>query len=183
VPDEQEKLIVSSVVVSSAIPATDQPCKCDLAAQVLRRFGELRLQVTGASMLPSLWPGDLLTIHSVQPSKVSRGDVVLFFRESRFFVHRVLSVSADRLLTRGDGLPSSDPPVGPNELLGRVVSVARHGAVGYPAPLGTLGRALALGVRRSTIFCKILLRLHLVRRRFSRASAAARPHTEEVCLT
>lgn len=180
--DEQEELIVWSVVVSSAIPAMDQPCKCDLASEVLRRFGELRLQVTGASMLPSLWPGDLLTIHSAQLSEVSRGDIVLFFREGRFFVHRALSVSADHLLTRGDGLATPDPPVGPNELLGRVVSVARHGALGCPAPLGTFGRFLAFGVRRSTLFYKILLRFHLVPWRFRRAFAVEPiPSTEEAC--
>jgi hypothetical protein len=152
-----------------------------LASEVLRRFGELRLQVTGASMVPSFWPGDLLTIRSVQLSEISPGDVVLFLRDSRFFVHRALSVSADRLLAQGDGLATPDPPVSPNELLGRVVSVARYGAEGCPAPLGAFGRTLAFVVRRSTMFCRVLLRLHLVRRRFSPVSAAALPGTEEAC--
>jgi len=33
--------------------------KCDLAADVIRRFGALRLRVNGFSMLPSIWPGDI----------------------------------------------------------------------------------------------------------------------------
>src|SRR5437773_2244681 len=38
--------------------------KCDLASQVLRSTGELRLRALGLSMLPSLWPGDILSIQS-----------------------------------------------------------------------------------------------------------------------
>jgi len=36
--------------------------KCELAEKTLRRFGQLRCEVTGFSMLPSVWPGDLLLI-------------------------------------------------------------------------------------------------------------------------
>ena len=178
---QQEKLIVCNVVVSSAIPAMDQPCKCDLASEVLRRFGELRLQVTGASMLPSLWPGDLLTVRSAHLSEVSRGDIVLFFRDSRFFVHRALRVFADHLLTQGDGLATPDLPVDPNELLGRVVSVARHGVAGCPPPPGTFGGLLAFGVRRSTLFCNILLRFHCASWRLRRAFAVVSRPQGEAC--
>jgi hypothetical protein len=166
--------------VSSAIPARDQPCKCSLASEVLRRFGELRLQVTGASMLPSLWPGDLLLIRSAQFTEVSRGDLVLFFRDNRFFVHRVLDVSGDRLLTQGDGLTTPDPAVGRDELLGRVLFITRDGVTRPPSPLGAAGRLLAFGVCRSTTICNIFLRLQPICRRFLRPPAlAGMPHPEE----
>ena len=42
--------------------------KHDLAAEVLRQFGEVRLKVTGASMLPSVWPGDVLTVRRRSPA-------------------------------------------------------------------------------------------------------------------
>jgi len=165
----------------SSIHAEDQSCKCSLASEVLRRFGELRLQVTGASMLPSLWPGDLLSIRSARLPEVSRGDLVLFFRDNRFFVHRVLEVFTHRLLTRGDGLATPDPPVGRDELLGRVVCITRDGVTRPPSPLGAAGRLLAFGVGRSTTFCKVLLRLQPMCRRFLRPSTALAviPHAEE----
>ncbi len=167
--------------MSSAIPAGDQPCKCSLASETLRRFGRLRLQVAGASMLPSLWPGDLLLIRSAQFAEVSRGNLVLFFRDNRFFVHRVVDVSGGRLLTQGDGLATPDPPVGRDELLGRVVFISRDGVMRPPPPLGVAGRLLAFGVCRSTTFCNILLRLQPICRRFLRPPAlAAMPHPEEV---
>ena len=34
---------------------------CSLAGQTLRSWGVLKLRATGLSMLPTLWPGDLLT--------------------------------------------------------------------------------------------------------------------------
>ena len=68
-----------------------------MAADVLCRSGELRLRVTGASMLPSLWPGDLLLIRRAQLSEIAPEDLVLFSRQQRFFVHRVLAVSDDRV--------------------------------------------------------------------------------------
>ena len=33
--------------------------------EVLRRFGEARLRVTGSSMLPTVWPGDLVAVQGV----------------------------------------------------------------------------------------------------------------------
>ena len=159
------------MVLSSAIHAGTQPCKCGLASEVLRRFGALRLRVTGASMLPSIWPGDVVTIRSSRLPEVSRGDVVLFFRDGRFFVHRVLGVSADRLLTRGDSLPGPDPPVTSDELLGRIVSIAGVGATRAPSRLGSLTYLVARAASHSTLFCNVLLRLHALYRQLLRAVA------------
>jgi len=146
---------------------------CGLAAQALRRFGELRLRVSGSSMLPALWPGDLVVIRSAALAELSRGDLVLFLRQGRFFVHRVLAVSASGLLTRGDALAAADPPVSSQELLGRVVSVWRDGRLLPPLPPGRLARALACMVRRSTRIHNLVMRLHgLQCRVFARARAS-----------
>src|SRR6266478_1168478 len=40
--------------------------KCDLAADVIRRFGVLRLRVNGFSMLPSIWPGDVVSVSGAE---------------------------------------------------------------------------------------------------------------------
>jgi hypothetical protein len=167
-----------SVVVSFALP--DQLCKCSLASEVLRCFGRLRLQVTGASMLPSLWPGDVLLIRGAQFDEVSLGDLIFFFRDNRFFVHRAVGVSGNRLLTQGDGLAAPDLPVGRGELLGRVAFISRDGVMRQPSPLGIAGRLLAFGVRRSTTFSSILLRVQPICRRFLRPpTLAPMPHSEE----
>jgi signal peptidase I len=114
---------------------------CDLAGEVVRTFGEIRLRVFGTSMVPSILPGDLISVQRVEVSKISVGDIVLYSRAGRMFVHRVVArcdgacVPEDRafLLTRGDRLGYNDPEVSPTELLGRVVSISRNGQKVVPS--------------------------------------------------
>ena len=65
--------------------------KCELAGEVVRAFGELRLRVLGTSMVPSLHPGDLVSIQRASPSEVSTGEIALYLREGRLFAHRVVA--------------------------------------------------------------------------------------------
>jgi len=156
-------------VAAAASLIEGRVCKFSLAAEVLMRFGELRLRVTGSSMIPGLWPADLVTIRSTSSSELSRGDIVLFFRDRRFFVHRVLDVSAGGLLTRGDSVPASDPPVSPDELLGRVVSITGAGGTRAVSQLGVVGRLVAFAARRSTVARNLLLRWNARYRRLVRS--------------
>ena len=100
--------------------------KCDLAADVIRRFGALRLRVNGFSMLPSIWPGDIACVSRVAAYRP--GDVVLFSRKGRLFIHRVVEMSGGAVVTRGDSMLDADPPVRAGDLLGRVVSIERGGS-------------------------------------------------------
>ncbi len=108
---------------------------CGLTAEVVRTFGEVRLRVLGTSMAPSILPGDCVSIHHAGLREISMGDVVLYSRKGRLFVHRVVGrkielaaqgVEELSLITRGDRLRHDDPPVSPAELLGRVVSIKRN---------------------------------------------------------
>src|SRR5215469_1498253 len=101
--------------------------KCELAAEVLRSSGTLRLRVTGWSMLPTVWPGDTLLIERVDPKAVPEGDIVLFGRDRRLFAHRVLKNERSVLVTRGDSMRTPDSPVDETEFLGRVSSIVRNG--------------------------------------------------------
>jgi signal peptidase I len=102
---------------------------CDLAAEVARTFGEIRLRVFGTSMTPSILPGDLISIRRAPLHEISIGEVILFSQFGRLFAHRVVARASNsneqRLITRGDRLPHNDPHVSSSELLGRVISVER----------------------------------------------------------
>ena len=119
--------------MTSSATASDaaHSLKCELAADSLRSSGALRLQVTGWSMLPAVWPGDTLTVERANFNTVSEGDIVLFVRESRLFVHRVTASSRRdgswQLVTKGDAMPSPDAPISEAELLGRVSRIVRNG--------------------------------------------------------
>ncbi len=107
---------------------------CELAGEVVRTFGQVRLRVSGTSMAPSILPGDFISVQRARWDEISRGEIVMFSQRERLFVHRVAArrvvSSADGpeepcLITRGDRHRRDDPPVFPSQLLGRVVSIER----------------------------------------------------------
>jgi hypothetical protein len=109
-------------ITSSAARSTVTTERSALVADALRSNGRLRLRVHGESMLPSLWPGDVVEIASCSPEDLRSGDVVLAQRNGRLFLHRLVSpISADGFQLRGDSMPGSDPQYPPDALLGRLV--------------------------------------------------------------
>lgn len=103
----------------------------DLTEEVLRKFGTVRLRLMGTSMVPSILPGDLVTVRHVSPNEISPGEVVLCSREGGFAAHRVVTttdtLSEPYFITRGDRLLNDDSLVFSSALLGRVESIERNG--------------------------------------------------------
>ena len=93
---------------------------------MIRRFGALRLRVNGFRMLPTIWPGDIACVSRVVAYRP--GDVVLFSRKGRLFVHRVVEMSGGAVVTRGDSMLDADPPVALSDVLGRVEAIERGGS-------------------------------------------------------
>ena len=147
---------------SESAALTSHAIKCDLAGEVLRTSGRLRLKVTGWSMLPTVRPGDALTIDQATIDCISSGDIVLFRRDGRLFVHRVIQKSDNAgLITQGDGMPHSDPPVSSGEVLGKVSSIMRDGKSLEPSSrLSLSGRAVAALVRRSPSAARVVVGVH-----------------------
>lgn len=138
--------------------------KHNLAAEVLRNAGKFRLAAFGYSMLPTLWPGEVLTIQAQSFDQVWPSEVVLFSRAGRFFIHRVvrkLEMGLEaRLITRGDALPSVDASVSGIEFLGKVVSV-RRGEREIPVPACSRSRRwIGLALTYSVRLRSLALRWH-----------------------
>lgn len=132
--------------------------KCELAAEVLRSSGKLRLQVTGWSMLPSIWPGDTLLVEWVDPSKMAEGDIVLFRRDRRLFAHRVVRSETSDIVTRGDSMSAPDRPIAKGEILGRVASIMRLGKSLQPRTrLRVRDRLIAGAVQRSEFAARVVV--------------------------
>jgi hypothetical protein len=135
--------------------------KLELATEVLRSGGAIRLQALGTSMLPSVWPGDLLSIEHAPGKDMVPGDIVLVARDARFFVHRLIEKDDDEWITRGDSLPQNDPPVAEAQVLGKVSLIHRKTGDIVPKPrLSVFGRALAWMVCRWDLFRNVSLRTH-----------------------
>lgn len=139
--------------------------KLDLAAEVLRSRGTVRLRALGTSMLPAIWPGDALSIESQPPEQMVPGDIVLVLRGSRFFVHRLIEKrngqDGSRWITRGDALPHSDPPATAAELLGKISSIARGSKMIIPERRAALlTRAVAWMLCHRDSLRNVVLHLH-----------------------
>jgi signal peptidase I len=139
--------------------------------EVLRKNGFVSIAATGTSMLPGIWPGDLLRIELAVPAAVIPGDIVLFQRDDRLFIHRVQQVRSEAggiwLTTRGDSLTYSDPPFTESALLGRVTTITRHGReIAVPARIPLMDRLISCLFRRPLLH-PALQRMHAYRRRVS----------------
>jgi hypothetical protein len=135
--------------------------KIALAAEVLRSGGSIRMQAFGTSMLPTIWPGDLLSIEG-RPGRVSLGDLMLVQREQGITVHRVVACDASRCITRGDAMPHDDPPANPVDILGRVVEIRRAEQVIVPElRIHPHQRLLAWIFCHSRLCRNLALRVHL----------------------
>jgi signal peptidase I len=135
--------------------------KCELAAEVLRSSGSLRLCVTGWSMLPTVWPGDTLVIERMSIDAASDGEIVLFGRDRRLFAHRVVAKREPQnaaILTRGDAMPASDAPVPESDVLGRVSLIVRNGKCIEPSRrMHFSKRAVAAVLRRSSFAARVVV--------------------------
>lgn len=142
-----------------------QEARCRVAAQALQSWGILRFRAQGTSMLPTVWPGDLLTLQTLSFERVAPGDLVLYMRDGRFLVHRVVRKcdrqTNPRLITRGDCMRREDSPVLAAQLLGKVTAVQRTGLPFPPGiELSFFRRTLAFGFCRSNFLQRAALWLH-----------------------
>lgn len=151
-----------------SMPEAREDPKLGLAAEILRCRGTVLLKAWGTSMLPSVWPGDLLTIQSAAYDEVVPGDIVLVLRNNHFFVHRLVERRRGQdclsWITRGDAMPHSDPPAAASELLGRVASIRRANRSFVPSRrVSLLHSALAWMLCRCDRFRNLTLRIYAAR--------------------
>jgi signal peptidase I len=132
--------------------------KCNLVAEVVRTFGEARLRVAGLSMLPTLLPGDLVTVERCGIESFRVGEIVEYSRGGRLITHRVVEQRGNELLTLGDSTRHCDAPVQPEEIVGKVVSIMRGGERMVPrASLNFCERVIAGLARRSLRAARIVV--------------------------
>jgi signal peptidase I len=148
-----------------------------LATEMLRSFGEIPSVVRGASMIPTMFPGDVVVVRRETARTARPGDVMLFFREGFFCAHRLVDKTQEGksllLIARGDALGKNDPPFAEKELLGRVTAVIRRGKRIEldGAQVAASQRLFRWIVQRRGSSVKWLLRWHLLRARLFRSLA------------
>jgi hypothetical protein len=111
-------------------------------------------------MLPTLYPGDVAEIEACSLDDVAPGEIVLAFRDDRFFLHRLMSSKGNRsFVARGDSMPGADPSYTTEQFVGKLAAANRDG---QPVSLTARPWTRALGFLfcYSSIARRIALRLH-----------------------
>lgn len=120
----------------------------DLCREGLARGSRIRLRVWGESMVPAIWPGDWIEVERLGECRLAPGQIVLAASSFQVVAHRIVALRGMSVITRGDGLESSDPPWDEAALLGRVVRVRRRRWAAW----WTKVRRLSVRKRREALF-------------------------------
>ena len=143
-----------------------QSARASLAAEVLHRTGRVAIRVYGASMLGTLWPGDVVCFAICDHRFVREGDILLCCSDDRLIVHRVRQIrrrgSNLEIVTQGDSQRGCDAPFDGEQVLGRVMYVQRGTSSAREIPLGRSKLRLGFSwmAARSTLFCELAVRIH-----------------------
>ena len=149
---------------------------CSLVEEVLRGARSARVRVHGSSMIPAIWPGDVIAIEPADAASIKVNEIAVFTRKGRLFAHRVIQVGATGLTTRGDSLSQSDAPVARSEILGRVTLVMRrHRRVPVDRASAATKSIVSSAIRNSNLLRRVVVGLHsrLCRARFAIGKALA----------
>lgn len=78
-------------------------------------------------MSPFIQLGDDIFVKHEAPDSLSLGDVVVVIRENDIVTHRLIKISLDTYICKGDNTHIPDPPVKGEQIFGRVTAIQRAG--------------------------------------------------------
>lgn len=120
-----ERLINGSLIVVVTV-ACSLLCTF-LVSGVPTIFGVRPMLVVSGSMEPALPIGSFVITEAVTAEKVEAGDVVGYWTGNRFvginpiILHRVIAVTEEGYLLKGDNNETADPVVAPEQIIYRVI--------------------------------------------------------------
>jgi signal peptidase len=141
---------------------------CELTAELLRRQCTVRIRVTGSSMAPALWPGDVIVVRPTAKQTPSIGAIAVCIRAGRLAAHRVVEIAQQggehRWITRGDALAHRDPAMSAAQMLGVVAGTIRADGSFRPVSpaLSLAHRVLSCAIRHSELIHRLALAVHRV---------------------
>ena len=107
-----------------------------VAGEMPAVYGHHLFIVRGGSMSPTIETGSLALVRPVEPQNISQGDIITFYDSgavaetsnhqnltTAHTTHRVMEIRHQgglHFITRGDANQENDPPVGPEQIRGRV---------------------------------------------------------------
>ncbi|BEP18297.1 hypothetical protein PYJP_16490 [Pyrofollis japonicus] len=122
-----------------------------LSLLIVLSKGYWPLIILSGSMKPSIDVGDIVVVKPV--SRINIGSIVAYKASNRIVVHRVINISIDKLITKGDANNAPDPPISRSQVLG-VVNV-KIPLIGKP--LIVLARLLGGNIFSAQLFLVLMI--------------------------
>ena len=79
---------------------------------------------SGISMYPAIEPGDLVIVKT-DVKEIKIGDIVVFWYDGKLVGHRVIYITDEGVITKGDFNPYYDGLIPYNKIVGKIVYVIR----------------------------------------------------------
>lgn len=134
----------------------------EIREKILKEHGSIQLTASGLSMYPFLLVGDSLQLQRVEFNSIKKGDVIAFKRNKNWVLHRVMHISKDYILTKGDSKFSYDEKVTAKTFVGKLTKVTRkEKTIDYSQPISSF-RFWLITNRLSTAifwFLKLIVRV------------------------
>ena len=93
----------------------------EVVSELLGDGYSARFVATGDSMYPSIRSGDTLELEPADPADLRIGDVVLVRAQRGLTAHRIVAITPESVITRGDNCLRRDPSVPFSAVIGRVI--------------------------------------------------------------
>lgn len=87
-------------------------------------FGYTFFKTETASMEKTILIGDIVIVKIGE--EFSENDIITYKDQNVFVTHRVIKKEEDTIITKGDNNNSEDEPISKNEVLGKVVFIAKN---------------------------------------------------------
>ncbi len=95
--------------------------------QYFEIFGYSVFTVATGSMEPTISQNDIVIVKKTNDIKVN--DIVTYEKDGNYITHRVISMSDDTLVTKGDANNTNDISVPRSSLVGKVINIFEKGGV------------------------------------------------------
>ncbi|MBS1250135.1 MAG: hypothetical protein MAG431_01725 [Chloroflexi bacterium] len=121
---DQRKQNARQLSAKETIPSYDNTISL-LLREIIASGTPLHLKVTSQSMAPLLQSGDIVFVARASQTNCLPGDLIVFEKDQTLTTHRLLAKKEIFWVCKGDKALSSDPPLKPDCVLGKVSGIQR----------------------------------------------------------
>lgn len=114
--------VITWIVIGALALFLVYSVSCRITGKSVSLFGYQADVVQSESMEPNLYKDDLVIVKHVSEEEIAIKDVLVFRRDGKKYVHRLISYEDGLYTTQGDANDFSDKPITYEAIEGKVVS-------------------------------------------------------------